>query len=83
MHTEHDDPDRGLGEVFTRMARLRAGLGEPAYARCVSAVLATIGRVALEEAERRAEALDARRPRPTDVRVRPFADRTPPDAWPD
>lgn len=83
MSTEHADPDRGLGEVFCRMSRLRAGLGEEAYARGVTALLAALGRVALEEAERRAAALEGRRPRPADVRVRPFADRSPPDAWPD
>jgi hypothetical protein len=84
MSTEpHTDPDRALGEVFSRMARMRAGLGEGAYARCIAAVLITLGRVALEEAERRAEILDGRRARRTDIVVRPFAERIPPGTWPE
>lgn len=79
MPTEpQHDPDRGMGEVFTRVARVRASLGEPVYARAVKALLLTLGAIALEEAERRAKSLAGGGPDRTNRAASQARDRFPP-----
>ena len=76
------ESDRQIGEIFRRLFLLREETGELALHRALHAVLVTLGRVALEEAERCARTLDDRRtPRPTDLKVTAFADRRPADTW--
>ncbi|TNC09184.1 hypothetical protein FF100_26825 [Methylobacterium terricola] len=73
------DPDMQVGAIFRRLHMMRT-LSEPAFERAVQAILTTLGKVALEEAERRARFLAERTgPRPGDLRVRAFADRRTPD----
>ncbi|MCP1558841.1 UNVERIFIED_ORG: hypothetical protein M2438_002931 [Methylobacterium sp. SuP10 SLI 274] len=70
------DPDSLLGILFRRIFLLRTELGEPAYERSLKALLVALGASALDEAERRARALEGRTgPRPSDVRVTATAAR--------
>ena len=76
------ESDRQIGEIFSRLFLLREELGELAMHRAIHAVLVTLGRAALAEAERCARTLDDRkRPTPTDIKVTAFADRRPADTW--
>lgn len=63
------DPMHQVGEVFRRLC-LFSELGEPALDLALHAVLAALGRTALDEAERRARTLHERTtPRSTDLKV--------------
>jgi hypothetical protein len=81
--THHDpsflpsDPDRLVGEVFRRMSSLRQVVGDGlAFERSVRAVLAALGRAALDEAELRAASLAERiAPPPPGMRVSSTARR--------
>ena len=83
MHLDHPhDPDRQIGEVFRRLSSLRETCGEAAVSRCVSALLVTLGASAMAEAERQAAALaEPAGPRPGDVRVTAWAQRTTADPF--
>ncbi|MGU3476570.1 hypothetical protein [Methylobacterium sp. D48H] len=71
-----------VGEIFRRLAVLRAELGEDPFERSVKAVLSALGTVALAEAERRAAMLEAReRPPTSGVRVSATARRLDADLW--
>lgn len=71
------DPDSQIGLIFKRLAGIYGSCGEPGLETAVRATLVALGRVALEEGERRARALSERTsPRPGDVRVTAQARRT-------
>ena len=77
-----NDPDRQVGEIFRRLSSLREACGEAALTRCVAAVLVTLGASAMAEAEIRARALtEPTGPRPRDVRVTAWAQRTTADPF--
>lgn len=71
-----------VGEIFRRLTVLRSELGEGPFERTVRAILAALGTIALEEAERRAATLrDRDRPRDPRVRVSATARRIDADGW--
>ncbi|TNC11692.1 hypothetical protein FF100_18830 [Methylobacterium terricola] len=76
------NPDAQVGQLFRRLSTMRVELGEPAFERTIRDLLQTLGSSAMREAEARARALASRGGRhPSDVWVRPFADRRSSEGW--
>lgn len=75
----HATADTQLGEVIRRLFQMRA-LGEGAFSRAIQAVLVTLGRSALEEAELQASVTTGRAMQNgAGVRVTPWGLRRPHD----
>lgn len=71
-----EDPARHVGEIFRRLTLASETFPGAAFARIVAAVLAALGRAALEEAERQAARLRERTaPAPPGIRVSATARR--------
>lgn len=78
MSPNFHDPENIVGEIFDRLATCRAEMGHASLQRVAAAVRQALGAAVLREAERRAAVLAERTggPRPRDVRVTVWAQRT-------